>query len=59
MFREMLEELDAGEYKGDGEIAEELHLYISVCANIQTLDEGSRSPLDALESPRLQHNLAS
>jgi hypothetical protein len=39
--------------------SEKLHPYISVCANIQTLDEGSRSPLDALENPRLQHDLAS
>ena len=39
--------------------SEELHPYIFVCASIQTLDEGCRSPLDALESPRLQHDLAS
>jgi hypothetical protein len=48
-FREMLEEL---EYEGRRMVktSEELHPYISVCANIQTLDEGSRSPLDALEA---------
>ena len=44
----MLEELDAGEYEGRRMVktSEELHPYISVCAN----DKGSRSPLDALEA---------
>ena len=59
--REMLEELDAGEYEGRRMVktSKELHPYISVYASIQTLDEGCRSPLDALESPRLQRDLAS
>jgi hypothetical protein len=45
-------ELDAGEYEGRRmvKMSKELHPYISICANIQTLDEGSQSPLDALEA---------
>ncbi len=48
----MLKEQDAGEYEGRRMVktSEELHPYIFVCANIQTLDKGSRSPLDALEA---------
>jgi hypothetical protein len=43
-----LEELDAENTEGDDDenVRGVAPLYISVCANIQTPDEGSRSPLD-------------
>jgi hypothetical protein len=48
----MLEELDTREYKERQIVktSEELHSYISVYTNIQTLDKGSRLPLDVLEA---------
>jgi hypothetical protein len=48
-FRKIFERLDARNAEMM-KASEELHPYISICANIQTLDEGNRPPLDAPEA---------
>jgi hypothetical protein len=49
MFGKVIEELNAENTEGDDmKTLEELYYYISVCANNQTPDKGSRLPSDSL-----------